>query len=209
MVTSYITVAEGGSAQIAEKKSRFIADVFHVERETEVLEQLEKTKKQYWDARHHCYAYILGCGPAPQKRCSDDGEPSQTAGKPILEVLEGNGLCDTLIIVTRYFGGVLLGTGGLVRAYSQAAAAGVAASRLARRQLADRLRIETDYNGIGKILNLLRQQELTPEQCDYTDKVCVQIAVPVDRTERLRAEIIEITNGRADIEEVERCFVSE
>ena len=110
-------VYQGNSAEIIEKKSRFIADIFSVSSEEEALQILEKVKKKYWDARHHCWAYVVG-DEQVQERCSDDGEPSGTAGKPILEVIRGNEIHNVLIVVTRYFGGTLLGTGGLVRAYT-------------------------------------------------------------------------------------------
>ena len=113
----YQTVYQGASAEIVEKKSRFIAEVFPVSSEEEAAEILEEVKKQYWDARHHCWAYVIGDTQAAE-RCSDDGEPSGTAGKPILEVIRGQKLSNVLVVVTRYFGGTLLGTGGLVRAYS-------------------------------------------------------------------------------------------
>ena len=115
MVEQYKTVYEGGTGEIVEKKSRFIANVRPVETEEEALAFIEEMKKKYWDARHNCSAYILG-ERQEQMRCSDDGEPSQTAGKPMMDVLDGAGLTNTAVVVTRYFGGTLLGTGGLVRA---------------------------------------------------------------------------------------------
>ena len=119
MKNQYQTVYSGGTAEIVEKKSRFIANVFPVTTEEEALEILEKIRKQYWDARHNCWAYVIGADHV-SARCSDDGEPSQTAGKPMLDVIMGQELHNVLVIVTRYFGGTLRGTGGLVRAYSKA-----------------------------------------------------------------------------------------
>lgn len=200
ILMEYITIGTEGTATVVEKKSRFIADIFYVETEAEVLSYLEAKKKQYWDARHHCYAYILGTGANPIKRCSDDGEPSQTAGKPILEVMEGRQVCNCLIIVTRYFGGTLLGTGGLVRAYSEAAKQGLDASVLVTRRLCDLLRIDTDYNGIGKILYLLGQLDLTADDTDYSDAVVLKVSVPVEMSGKLQADITEATNGRAKME---------
>ena len=118
-VKSYKTVYRGGMGEIVEKKSRFIAHVAHVESEEEALAFVEKIKKEYWDARHNCHAFTVGI-PHETARCSDDGEPAQTAGKPMLDVLIGQKLKNTVVVVTRYFGGTLLGTGGLVRAYSAA-----------------------------------------------------------------------------------------
>lgn len=115
---------EGGQGEIMEKKSRFIADVRKVESEEEATAFIEEIKKKYWDARHHCSAFVIG-QKGQLTRCSDDGEPSGTAGRPMLEVLLGEGICDIAVVVTRYFGGVLLGTGGLVRAYSAAVKEGL------------------------------------------------------------------------------------
>ena len=116
MTEQYKEIYEGGSDEVVEKKSRFIATVFPVKTEEEAVAIIEETKKKYWDARHNCFAYVIGSKNELQ-RFSDDGEPSGTAGKPILDVLTGEGVHNALIIVTRYFGGTLLGTGGLVRAY--------------------------------------------------------------------------------------------
>ena len=121
-------VLEGGTDEIIEKKSRFIAQVFPVQTEQEAMRSIEQTKKKYWDARHNCYAFILG-EHGEVSRCTDDGEPSGTAGRPILEVLHGAGVHDILVIVTRYFGGILLGAGGLVRAYSHGAKIAVDAAK--------------------------------------------------------------------------------
>ncbi|MFR5726940.1 MAG: IMPACT family protein [Clostridium sp.] len=119
MVESYKIVYEGADGELVEKKSRFIAQIRPVASEEEAFAFIEEVRKKYWDARHHCYAYIIG-ERAQTARCSDDGEPSQTAGKPMMDVLAGEGLHDVCAVVTRYFGGTLLGTGGLVRAYSGA-----------------------------------------------------------------------------------------
>ena len=140
---AYSTVCGYGTGEIVEKKSRFIAEVFPVDSEEDVSAQIEKIKKQYWDARHHCWAYVIGRNPGTE-RMSDDGEPAGTAGKPILEVIRGKGLTDVLIVVTRYFGGTLLGTGGLVRAYTQAAVEGRAHAGILRKGQGVRLRIVTD-----------------------------------------------------------------
>ena len=117
-------VFQGGRGEIVEKKSRFIAHVQAVETVEEAQEFIEAVKKKYWDARHNCSAFSVG-EQNPLTRCSDDGEPGGTAGKPILEVIQGSGICNIAIVVTRYFGGTLLGTGGLVRAYTEAAKAGL------------------------------------------------------------------------------------
>lgn len=144
----YHTIYKGGDGEIVEKKSRFIAEVHPVTSEEEAMEILEQTRKQYWDARHHCWAYIIGRNPAAE-RMSDDGEPAGTAGKPILEVIRGRELTNVLVIVTRYFGGTLLGTGGLVRAYTAATIEGLKNSESIARIHGVKLGIETNYTDLG------------------------------------------------------------
>lgn len=199
---SYDTVYTGGSDEIVEKKSRFIAQVFPVETEEEVLQILEETRKKYWDARHNCYAFVLGAG-GEITRCSDDGEPSGTAGRPILEVLTGRGLRNVLIIVTRYFGGTLLGTGGLVRAYSQAAQAGLAASQVITKQAGCLLTVDTDYNGIGKLQYLAAQSGLAVLDTVYTESVQMKVLVPTELCGSVQKEITEATSGQAGISQDE------
>lgn len=198
------TVYQGASAEIVEKKSRFIADVFPVTTEEEALSVLEKVKKQYWDARHHCWAYVIGREQV-QERCSDDGEPSGTAGKPILEVIRGQELHDVLIVVTRSFGGTLLGTGGLVRAYTLAAQEGLALSNIITRIDGVKLQIETDYTGLGKIQYLLGQRGISVFESEYTEKVQLTVLIPVEEEKKLTSEIIEATNGQAVVEREEMC----
>lgn len=197
-MTAFDTVYTGGSDEIVEKKSRFIAQVFPVKTEEEVTQILEATRKKYWDARHNCYAFVLGADGGIS-RCSDDGEPSGTAGRPILEVLTKRGLKDVLVIVTRYFGGTLLGTGGLVRAYSQAAQAGLAASRIITKQAGIRMTIDTDYNGIGKLQYVAAQLEAAVLDTLYTDKVQMVLLVPSSFTEKVKKEVTEATFGQAVI----------
>ena len=189
---AYNTIYEGGTDEIVEKKSRFIAQVFPVETEEEVATILEQMKKKYWDARHNCYAFVLG--EASQiSRCSDDGEPSGTAGRPILEVINGKELTNILIVVTRYFGGTLLGTGGLVRAYSQSAQAGIMASKVIRKEVGYRVSIDTDYNGIGKLQYVAMQNNIAILDTQYTDKVQMILLVPIEQTESLLKEVTEAT----------------
>ena len=197
-MTSYDTVYEGGSDEIVEKKSRFIAHVFPVETEEEVTQIIESTKKKYWDARHNCYAFVLGAA-GEITRCSDDGEPSGTAGRPILEVLTGRGLKNVLVIVTRYFGGTLLGTGGLVRAYSQATQAGLDASRVITKQVGRHITVDTDYNGIGRLQYVAAQLKLAVLDTLYTDKVQMKLLVPTELCDRVRKEVTEVTAGQAEI----------
>jgi uncharacterized YigZ family protein len=200
MVEQYKTVYEGGEGEIVEKKSRFIATVRPVETEEEALAFIEEMKKKYWDARHNCSAYVLG-ERQEIMRCSDDGEPSQTAGKPMMDVLTGAGLTNVAVVVTRYFGGVLLGTGGLVRAYSAAVQEGLKNSRIITKQWGTELSIGTDYNGIGKLQYLFGQRQIPLMDSEYTEKVRFTVLVPASQTGELIKAVTEATSGQAAIEE--------
>lgn len=146
--TISLYVYKGGQGEITEKKSRFIATVRPVESEDEAVSFINETKKKYWDARHNCSAFVIG-KRQELTRCSDDGEPAGTAGRPMLDVLLKENIHNAAIVVTRYFGGVLLGTGGLVRAYQQATKAGLSASEIIEKKDGAVLFIRTDYTGIG------------------------------------------------------------
>lgn len=203
---AYTTVCGYGTGEIVEKKSRFIAEVFPVVSEDEISAHIEKIKKEYWDARHHCWAYVIGQNPGTE-RMSDDGEPAGTAGKPILEVIRGRGLTDVLVVVTRYFGGTLLGTGGLVRAYTQAALEGLSHAGILRKVPGVRLKIGTDYTGLGKIQYLVAQREISILDTVYTDRVEILTAAAADMAESLKKEITEGTSGQAVIEEDGQCWL--
>lgn len=201
----YQVVEQGGIGEIEEKKSRFIANVSPAETEEEALAFIEAMRKKYWDARHNCYAYVLG-GRGELVRFSDDGEPSGTAGKPILEVLLGMEVRNLVVVVTRYFGGTLLGTGGLVRAYTQAVQAGMAASVIRTMRYGTLLSITTDYNGIGRIQYLLGMRKIMIEEPAYTDVVTLKVKVPYEEEEALRKEITEATAGKAQIEKIDSLY---
>lgn len=195
----YRILYKGGTGEITEKKSRFIACTCPVSSEEEALAFVEEMRKKYWDARHHCWAYVIG-ERGSQVRCSDDGEPSQTAGKPMLDVLLGAEVRNICLVVTRYFGGILLGTGGLVRAYQGAAKAGLENSTVVEKQLAEKIRVTTDYNGVGKIQYLAAQAGIMTLESEYTDKVQMVFLAPGAEMERFRSDITEGTGGRAEIE---------
>ncbi|MCI9455075.1 MAG: YigZ family protein [Dorea sp.] len=207
MLPEYKTVYRGGEGEITEKKSRFIANVVPVSSEEEAEEFIESMKKKYWDARHNCYAYIIG-ERGEIKRFSDDGEPGGTAGKPILEVLAGEGITNAAIVVTRYFGGTLLGTGGLVRAYGAAAKEGLSASAVINKIPGMRLSITTDYTGLGKIQYLLGQRGITVLDTVYTDKVEMEALVSLKEGAAVKVEITEGTNGQAVLQEGEPCYLA-
>ncbi|MBR1854127.1 MAG: YigZ family protein [Lachnospiraceae bacterium] len=205
---AFKVLIEGGEGEIVEKKSRFIATVARCETEEEAVSFIESMKKKYWDARHNCSAFVIG-DRGELTRCSDDGEPSGTAGRPMLEVLLGEGLHNVCVVVTRYFGGVLLGTGGLVRAYTQAVKEGLAQCRVGTKRWGCELEIHTDYNGIGKILYLLGQRGIEPTESEYTDVVMLRILIPVEDEQQMRKEITEVTLGKADIEKKRELFYIE
>lgn len=196
MNQSYRIVYEGGTGEIVEKKSRFIATVFPVESEEEAAALIEQTKKKYWDARHNCYAYVIGANGEKQK-CSDDGEPQGTAGRPMLDVLLAEEIKNVLVVVTRYFGGTLLGTGGLVRAYSSAVQKGIEGSVIVDKCPAIRMSVETDYNGIGKLQYIAASMNIAILDTEYTDKVIMKLLVPPDARGSLESKIMEATSAAA------------
>nr|WP_295286706.1 YigZ family protein [uncultured Blautia sp.] len=205
MLEQYKTVYEGGEGEIVEKKSRFIATVRPVESEEEALKFLEEMKKKYWDARHNCFVYSIGMN-REFTRCSDDGEPSGTAGRPMLDVILGEDIYNVAVVVTRYFGGVLLGTGGLVRAYSKAVQEGLAASRVILKKKGISMKITTDYTGIGKIQYIAGERKLPILDSEYTEKVMMKLLVPVQDVESVQKAITEGTNGRAVIEKDQELY---
>lgn len=199
MLETYKTVLEGGTGEITEKKSRFIATVRPVKTEEEALAFLEEMKKKYWDARHNCFVYSVGLN-REYTRCSDDGEPSGTAGRPMLDVILGEDIYNVAVVVTRYFGGVLLGTGGLVRAYSKAVQEGLAASRIIEKRRGIALKVTTDYTGIGKIQYIAGERNIPILNSEYTDKVVLELLIPSEDVDAVQKAVTEGTNGRARME---------
>lgn len=205
---SFKTIYEGGTGEIIEKKSRFIATVIPIETEEEALAFIEAQKKQYWDARHNCSAYVLGENHEIQ-RCSDDGEPSKTAGRPMLDVLLLEDIHNVCVVVTRYFGGTLLGTGGLVRAYQAATKEGLNNSVIITKQLGKKLKITTDYNGIGKIQYIIGQRNISTLDTEYTDIVAVTILIAPSMEDEFRKKVIEATSNQAIFEDLETLYYTE
>lgn len=197
--TISLYVYKGGQGEITEKKSRFIATVRPVESEDEAVSFINETKKKYWDARHNCSAFVIG-KRQELTRCSDDGEPAGTAGRPMLDVLLKENIHNAAVVVTRYFGGVLLGTGGLVRAYQQATKAGLSASEIIEKKEGAVLFIRTDYTGIGRLQYLLAQEKITVMDTAYEADVLVKAVIPENDKKRIEKTIIEQTNGTAKIE---------
>lgn len=198
MAEKYKIAYKGGVGELIEKKSRFIATFEPVNSEEEAASYLEALRKKYWDAAHNCFAYVIGDKHQIQRQ-SDDGEPSGTAGRPILDVLLGEDIHNALVVVTRYFGGTLLGTGGLVRAYSRACQEGINAGLSVLKCPGTAARITTDYNGIGKLQYIAGQMELSVIDTAYTDKVVMDVLIPDSLSEKFRKQVTEATGGRADI----------
>lgn len=205
MTEKYNTVAAEATSEFVEKKSRFISHVKPVSTEAAAVEYIEKMKKQYWDARHNVYAYIIGKGSELQ-RYSDDGEPQGTGGIPMLEVLRGAEVTDAVVVVTRYFGGTLLGTGGLVRAYTRGAKDGLAAAGIISMTLYTRVSIKVDYTLSGRVQYEIMQQGYRLEDTVYAADVEFIVLVEKSRYEGFVKDIINATSGKAKIEKGDDCW---
>ncbi len=194
----YKVIYRHGSGEYVEKRSRFIASLAPVSSEGEAVAFIDSVKKKYHDARHNCSAFIIGEN-SEVTRCNDDGEPSGTAGKPILEVLLGAGVTNVAAVVTRYFGGILLGTGGLVRAYTQAAQAGLQDAGIVNMVYGSELTVTADYGDVGKVQYLLGSKGVTVLGSRYTDKVEFDIRIPKEQEEGIKKALTECTSARAKI----------
>ncbi len=204
----YKIVVCPGEGEIIEKKSRFIASIAPADSEEEALAFIEAVRKKHYDARHNCPAFIIGRN-RELTRCSDDGEPSGTAGKPILEVLLSAGLTNTVVVVTRYFGGTLLGTGGLVRAYTQAVQEALLHTEIGIMRYGATISIGTDYTDLGRIQYLLGNKGIPIIDSQYTDKVVLTIQIPEENANSLIKELTENTAGRAVMEILEKGYYME
>lgn len=207
MAEQFKMVYKGGSGEIVEKKSRFIATVMPVKDEEEALEFIEAMRKKYWDATHNCFAYVIG-EHNENARCSDDGEPAQTAGRPMLDVLLGERIHNAAVVVTRYFGGTLLGTGGLVRAYSRAVQEGLAQSTVVVRKSCVKISIHSDYNALGKVQYIAATMGINALDAQYGEAVTTLWLVPLEDQEAFNKKIIEATSGRAQIENLGIIFAA-
>ena len=188
-----------------EKKSRFLAEVRLVKSEEEALKFIEEKKKQYWDATHNCYAYVIG-ERKELMRCSDDGEPQGTAGKPMLDVLLGEDLYNTAVVATRYFGGTLLGTGGLVRAYSKAVQEGLKESRVITKYHGILTEIGIDYTGVGKLQYLFAKNQIPIIDSQYAEDVKMQILIPAKEEGMIKKAVTEATNARATVTDIKELY---
>ena len=201
---SYITVRHHASFEYEDRKSIFIGEAMPVTTESEALAFIESVKKRYPDARHHVYAYVLRDNSI--MRFTDDREPQGTAGMPVLDVIRKNGLTDTVVVVTRYFGGTLLGTGGLVRAYSAAAIGAVESAEIITYDIYVTLTIETTYSDYQKFAPIFAEAGYRSEDVRYTDKVILTGSVRKVNLDGLTDKIVQTTSGRAKIEIIDEKF---
>lgn len=194
---SYITIKKASRFEYEDRKSVFIGQAMPVSTEEEALSFLASVKKQYPDARHHVYAYVLRENSI--MRFSDDREPQGTAGMPVLDIIRKNGCTDTVIVVTRYFGGTLLGTGGLVRAYTAAAAGALEAAQIVRYEPYVELDLVVSYSDYNKVASILTEAEFCQDDIDFSNDVTVVGAMPKEKFDDFQRKITEITAGRAKI----------
>ena len=205
------TVIKSGFGEVVEKKSKFLGELHHISTADEAKDLVAAAKKKHYDARHHCYAYLMG-EDGEVKKYGDDGEPQGTAGLPMLAVLEGSGLTDCLVIVTRYFGGTLLGTGGLVRAYSAAAEAAIAEAAFAVKIPAVRLSVKTDYKDEGAVRRICdntaeRGVSIEVAGVDYSDGCDITVNVEAAEAEALKKVLTEALSGNVATEKKGDLFI--
>jgi len=206
MLTDYYTIKESGSDQVIIRKSRFIGYVKRVETEEDALLFINKIKKKHYDATHNCSAYMIGAHDQIQK-ANDDGEPTGTAGVPMLEVLKQQKLKDTVIVVTRYFGGIKLGAGGLIRAYGSTTSQTIKSIGIVQRQLVQGISIKTDYTMLGKLENELRNSEHILDSIDYQDHVDFLVYVKKQAVETFKEWITDHTSDEAIIEDKQFAYI--
>lgn len=200
----YVTIADYATDEFIERKSRFIGFIKPVKTKAEAEAFIAEIKSKHYDATHNVSAYIVR--EERIERYSDDGEPQGTGGVPMLEVLKKEGLTDVCAVVTRYFGGILLGAGGLVRAYSHGCSIAVHAAQKILMCDCERLTLNFDYSLYGKINYLLPNYNIKLEQSDFADRVTLQLLVRLDTAEQLKKDLIEACNGQIVLHTVEQVF---
>ncbi|MDQ0269105.1 putative YigZ family protein [Cytobacillus purgationiresistens] len=206
LLPHYLTVQGYGEHEINIQRSRFIAYVSRAETEEEAQAFIQKMKKQNWDATHNCSAYLIGENDHIQK-ANDDGEPSGTAGVPILEVLKKKQLKDTVVVITRYFGGIKLGAGGLIRAYGKATSEGIRTTGIVERQLMRVMHTKVDYTFLGKLENELRSSVYTIKDIHYSDLVEIETYTKEDESDTFSEWMVELTNGQATISQGDTLYL--
>lgn len=208
MLKNYLTVRSEGQAEIIIQKSRFIGHIKRTESEEEALAFIQKIKKEHGQATHNCSAYLIGEHDQHQK-ANDDGEPSGTAGVPMLEVLKQNNLKDTCVVVTRYYGGIKLGAGGLIRAYSKTTSEALKATGIVERQLMKEIALTIEYPLLGKLENELRQQNYLIKDIDYLELVTFNVLVNIDEIDSFTDWIIDLTSDQVEIEQKSDQYVEQ
>lgn len=203
---NYRTIRPKGESFLEERKSKFFGDAFHVESVKEAEEKLSELDKKYRDARHHCYAYVIGKKEEFVKY-SDNGEPQGTAGMPILEYIRNKELTDVLVVVTRYFGGILLGTGGLSRAYRETGKEAVENAGIVEYYEASEILLKTDYSTLGKIEFLFRTENLPEMKIEYGENIEAVLHIPLEHTEKIIQKITDISQGKAIMELAKTVFL--
>lgn len=193
--TTYLTIARDGQAHSEVKRSRFVCELQRVDSEEDARHLLAKIRKQHWDAGHHCSAMIIGPDAAIE-RSHDDGEPSGTAGAPMLEVLRGHGVSDVVAVVTRWFGGTLLGSGGLARAYGDCVRAALEDLPFTRRTLVDEFTVAVEHHHAGRIENDLRSRGVQVISTEYAEHALIRVGAPAGRREELEATLAEVMSQR-------------
>lgn len=206
MLSSYLTIKNEGSAEIIIQKSRFIGYIKRVETEEEAQSFVQDIKKRHYDATHNCSAYIIGEHDQIQK-ANDDGEPSGTAGLPMLEVLKKQNLKDTAVVVTRYFGGIKLGAGGLIRAYGNTTSETIRETGVVKRQLMQGFSITVDYSLLGKLENMLRNSEHILKKINYLDTVEFIVYVKDGGEDPFQEWIVDLSSDQADVKELDQAYV--
>lgn len=208
MLTHYYTVKGYGEHEIIIEKSRFIAYVSRATTEEEAQNFILEIKKKHRDANHNCSAYIIGEHDHIQK-ANDDGEPSGTAGVPILEVLKKKKLKDTVVVITRYFGGIKLGAGGLIRAYGKSTSEGINTTGIVERKLMRVIHTKIDYTWLGKVENELRSSVYKLKEIKYLEEVEVETYVEEEQKQNFIEWMTELTNGKSTIVEGEVTYLEE
>ncbi|VEF46902.1 Xaa-Pro dipeptidase [Bacillus freudenreichii] len=206
MLPQYLTVKTEGTHEINIQKSRFITHLKRAETEEEAQAFIQEIKKEHWNATHNCSAYMIGENDQIQK-ANDDGEPSGTAGVPMLEVLKKRNLKDTVVVVTRYFGGIKLGAGGLIRAYGRAVSEGLDAIGTVQRTLMTIMHVQVDYTWLGKLENEIRSSVYQLKEIHYADTVEIEVYVKEDQINEFQEWMTELTNGQADISDGEQLYM--
>lgn len=208
MIENFKTIKHDSCEEIVEKKSRFIANLIYVENEEQAQDKIKEIKKKYYDARHNCYAYRVIEGDSILRRSSDDGEPSGTAGAPMLNILEKNNIVNVLVVVTRYFGGILLGTGGLVKAYSEATLKSIDSNELIEKELGFEIKISSSYTDVQKIEYFLKTNNISILNKEFLDNVIIFAEISKEDYKKITEKFPKNVNRNLEIKIEKDKFVS-